>query len=120
MRPLAPPQFRLPRQCGGKFMDKRNRSARFCASCLVLLLCSIPILLTAQVQNGQFTGVVTDPSGAAIPNAKVTVTNTGTNLAITTSTTQSGLFVARELPPGTYKITAEASGFKTVSSTNIT
>src|SRR5438105_9836817 len=105
---------------GENYMDQRSRSARFCASCLVFLLCSIPILLTAQVQNGQFTGVVTDPSGAAIPNAKVTVTNTGTNLAITTSTTQSGLFVARELPPGTYKITAEASGFKTVSSTNIT
>jgi len=105
---------------GENYMDQRSRSARFCASCLVLLLCSIPVLLTAQVQNGQFTGVVTDPSGAAIPNAKVTVTNTATNLAITTSTSQSGLFVARELPPGTYKITAEAPGFKTVSSTNVT
>ena len=47
-------------------------------------------------ENGQFTGVVTDPSGAAIPNAKVTVTNTATNLAITTSTSQSGLFVAHK------------------------
>ena len=49
--------------------------------CLVLL-CTLTLALGAfaQVQNGQFTGEVTDPSGAAIPNAKVTVTNTGTNL----------------------------------------
>ena len=71
----------------------------------------------AQVQNGQFTGEITDPSGAAIPNAKVTVVNTGTNLTQTVTTNQAGLFTAKELPVGTYKITVEAKGFKTVQNT---
>ena len=67
----------------------------------------------AQIQNGQFTGTVTDPSGAAISNAKVTVTNVGTNLSVTTTTGPTGLYKFNELPAGTYQITAEAQGFKT-------
>ena len=89
--------------------------------CLVLL-CTLTLALGAfaQVQNGTFTGEVTDPSGAAIPNAKVTVTNTGTNLTTTITTNQAGLFTARELPVGNYKIAVEAQGFKTTQNTNLT
>ncbi len=76
-------------------------------------------VLNAQVQNGQFTGVVTDPSGAGIPNARVTVTNMATNVAVTTRTNQSGLYTAKEMPVGVYKITAEATGFKTKEDTNL-
>jgi len=74
----------------------------------------------AQVQNGQFTGEVTDPSGAAIANANVTVTNTGTNLTQTVTTNQAGFYTAKELPIGTYKISVEAKGFKTVQNTSLT
>src|SRR5689334_13341672 len=89
--------------------------------CLVLLFTlAFALGAFAQVQNGQLTGAVTDPSGAAIPNAKVTITNLGTNLSVTTTTNQSGIYVAKELPIGTYKLTAEASGFKTVSNTGVT
>ena len=89
--------------------------------CLVLL-CTLMLALGAfaQVQNGQFTGEITDPSGAAIANAKVTVINTGTNLTQTVTTNQAGLFTAKELPVGTYKITVEAQGFKTVQNTSLT
>ena len=73
----------------------------------------------AQVQNGQFAGTVTDPSGAAVPNAKVTVVSTGTNLTVSATTNQSGNYIVKELPIGTYKLTAEASGFKTESDTNV-
>ena len=93
------------------------KKLQFClvaASVLVLALSAF-----AQIQNGQFTGTITDPSGAAIPNAKVTVTNMGTNLSVTTSSNQSGLYVVRELPVGTYKITAEAQGFKTRTDSNL-
>ncbi len=51
---------------------------RFCLVVLAVVVLTISAL--AQVQNGQFTGIVTDPSGAAIAKAKVTVLNTATNL----------------------------------------
>ena len=66
---------------------------RFCLvyfSLLVLVLGA-----AAQVQNGQFTGTVADPSGAAIANAKVTVTNMGTNLSVTTTTNDTGLYTSQ-------------------------
>lgn len=74
----------------------------------------------AQVQNGAFTGTVTDPSGAAVPNAKVTITNLGTNASMTATTNNTGLFNARELPPGTYRLSVEAPGFKTFTNNNVT
>ena len=90
---------------------------QFCLVLLSSLLLSLGAF--AQIQNGQFTGTVTDPSGAAIANAKVTVTNVGTNLSVATTTNQTGSYVARELPVGTYRITAEASGFKTTTNTDL-
>src|SRR5438876_4183593 len=94
------------------------KKLQFCLVAISMLLVALGAF--AQVQNGQFTGTVTDPSGAAIPNAKVTVTNMGTNLSVTTTTNQSGLFVVRELPVGTYKISTEAKGFKTRTDTDLT
>src|SRR6185437_10400346 len=76
--------------------------------------------LPAQIQNGSFTGTVLDPSGAAIPNAKVTLKNPGTGLSVTATSNQTGLYNARELPPGNYSITAQAQGFKTSTLTNMT
>src|SRR6266852_1529684 len=88
--------------------------------CLVVFaVLTLTFSAFAQVQNGQFTGTVTDPTGAAIANAKVTVTNQGTNLTLSTTTNSSGNYVAKELPIGSYKLTAEASGFKTTSDTNV-
>jgi len=90
---------------------------------LLFLLISLALLAgvaAAQVQNGQFAGTVLDPSGAAIPNAKVTITNSGTGLAVTSTTNQTGSYVARELPPGTYKMTSEAPGFRTAVNTAVT
>jgi hypothetical protein len=93
------------------------KNLQFCLVVFCTLLLTFSAL--AQVQNGQFTGIVTDPSGAAIPNAKLTVTNIATALSVSLTTNQSGLFSARELPPGNYKITAEAPGFKTLTNANL-
>src|SRR5262245_29114384 len=94
------------------------KKLQFCLTMFALLALTCSVL--AQVQNGQLTGSVTDPSGAAIANAKVTVVNTGTNLTTTSMTNSAGLFTAKELPVGTYKITVEAQGFKTVQNKDIT
>ena len=90
---------------------------QFCLVLLSLLVLSLGAF--AQIQNGQFVGTVTDPSGAAIANAKVTVTNVGTDLTITTTTNSTGLYVVKELPVGTYRIVAEAQGFKTLTNVDL-
>ena len=53
---------------------------RFCLASLCILL--FTLTSAAQVQNGQFSGTVTDPSGAAVPNAKITVANEATGLSV--------------------------------------
>ncbi|MEI9975023.1 MAG: TonB-dependent receptor [Ignavibacteriota bacterium] len=60
------------------------------------------------------TGTVTDPANAVVPGAKVTVTNkaTATQL-LETKTNETGAYTAPNLPAGVYRITVEASGFKT-------
>jgi Carboxypeptidase regulatory-like domain/TonB dependent receptor len=89
--------------------------------CLVSFSLLVLVLgAAAQVQNGQFAGTVSDPSGAAIAGAKVTVTNPATNLSVTTTTNETGLYTLKELPAGSYRITAEAKGFKTTSNMSVT
>lgn len=73
----------------------------------------------AQVQNGTFTGTVMDPQGAAVANADVSITNLGTNEAVTLKTNTEGLYRAAELPVGTYKFTVTAPGFKKAVKTGI-
>jgi len=91
---------------------------RFCLVSLVVLMCALTAL--AQIQNGQFTGTVTDPSGAAVPNAKITITNQSTGLSVSATTNSTGAYQVSELPPGTYKISIEAAGFKTFSDVGVT
>lgn len=75
--------------------------------------------LPAQVQNGQFSGTVLDQSGAAIPNAKITVKNQGTGLTVKTTSNQTGFYTIKEVPAGLYSLTATAPGFKTSTLTNL-
>jgi len=93
------------------------KTLQCCLASWLLVLLSLGAF--AQIQNGAFTGTVTDPSSAAIANAKVTVTNVGTNLSVTTTTDQAGLYKFNELPAGTYRITAEAQGFKTITNNDL-
>ena len=70
--------------------------------------------LPAQTTTGAITGTVTDPSGAAIPNVKVTATNTATNISNTTQSNDAGVYNFPFLLIGNYTVTAEAQGFKKV------
>src|SRR3954467_15388393 len=94
------------------------RRLQFCLAVFALL--ALTCSGFAQVQNGQLTGTVTDPTGAAIANAKVTVTNPATGLNVSAITNSTGNYTVKELPIGTYKVTVEASGFKTVSNSGVT
>jgi hypothetical protein len=68
--------------------------------------------LCAQIDNGNITGRVTDPSGAAIVAARVTVTQTDMNFETITSTNEEGLYRALNLRPGPYRVSFVAPGFK--------
>jgi hypothetical protein len=61
---------------------------------------------------GEITGTVTDPTGAVVVRATVTVTNTGTNQAREVSTNEAGNYTVPFLVPGIYSVTARGSGFK--------
>ena len=59
---------------------------------------------------------MTDPTGAAVPDSAVTITNTNTNAARQTATTDAGDYTFPSLAPGSYKLRVEHAGFKTSTS----
>jgi len=73
----------------------------------------------AQEFRGTIAGTVTDPNGAAVPNATVIVKNTETNTANTVTTNDNGGYAVPLLQPGTYSVTAKGSGFKTSLRENV-
>ena len=78
-------------------------------SCLFLLALATP----AFAQEATIVGTVTDPSGAAVANAKITLTNVDTGVAKVYTTNDSGQYTAVDIHIGHYDVKAEASGFKT-------
>ncbi len=75
--------------------------------------------LAAQNITGTIQGVVTDASGAVLPNVAVIAKNTGTNQSRRTQTNDIGTYILPLLPVGQYEVTAELSGFKTAVRTGI-
>jgi Carboxypeptidase regulatory-like domain/TonB-dependent Receptor Plug Domain len=65
----------------------------------------------SQTATGRIIGTVTDSQGAAIAGAKITITNTGTNVRWNTVTNADGFYQVLELPIGTYTVSAEREGF---------
>src|SRR5690242_8372385 len=80
-------------------------------SVLTLLFCAAAI---AQETTGGLQGTVKDPSGAVVPNAKVTVTSSTLVGSKEIETDSAGYYRFANLPPGAYTITVTAKGFKTV------
>jgi hypothetical protein len=68
---------------------------------------------------GNIGGTVTDPTGAVVPNAKVTVTNTDNGFIRNTDSNSTGSYAARELPVGHYQVNIEAQGFKSFDQKDI-
>ncbi len=68
--------------------------------------------IVAQEASGRVLGVVTDPSGSLVPNAKVTVTNVETGISSDTVTKEDGSYQVLLLPVGSYQVAAEAQGFR--------
>jgi Carboxypeptidase regulatory-like domain len=78
---------------------------------------SAPVM--GQAVNATLLGTVTDSSGAAVANVKVTITETNTGISRVSQTNESGNYVFPDLPPGTYRVIAEQPGFKRESRAGI-
>ena len=95
------------------------RAFRMCLGLIVLLLVTGRMFGQAGA-TGSILGTVTDSTGALIPGASVTVTNTGTGVAFRTQSSSAGDYLAPVLQPGTYSVTATAKGFKKSVTTGFT
>ncbi len=84
-----------------------------------LIVLSLMATGIAFAQQAQITGRVTDPSGAVVPDVKITVTETATSVTRDTTTNSLGYYTVGLLTPGNYKIAAEKSGFRTREQTGI-
>ena len=91
---------------------------RFSTSILLLLA---TILFTtfavAQLPTGSIQGTITDPSGAVVPGAKVTISNASSGQTFNLTTSGSGSYTSGPLLPGMYLVSATAQGFSTAQST---
>src|SRR5258708_15560621 len=76
-------------------------------------------LLAQATATGNIVGVVTDATGAALPNATITATNAGTNAQRTTTSNSSGQYRFDLLPVGVYNIKGEAPGFSSAEAKDI-
>ena len=88
--------------------------------CAVLFVVACVFSAQGQVTTGTVRGVVTDPQGAVVPGAKVTLARPTTNESRTTTSSGSGTFEFTSLTPGDgYTLTIEASNFKTLTLTDV-
>src|SRR5690348_511179 len=85
---------------------------------LILWIAKAPAAL-AQVAGGTITGVVKDQAGATVPGATITLTAVGTNRQRVVTSSREGIYAAAGLPPGTYRVVVELSGFKPLRRTGI-
>ncbi|MBV9147970.1 MAG: TonB-dependent receptor, partial [Acidobacteria bacterium] len=99
-------------------MKPARIASLLCFACAMMLL--LPMQSFGQAVYGSIFGTVTDPTGAVIPNAKVTVTDVRKGTSESYTTNESGNYSATHLIPDTYKIKIEASGFSAAESDEIT
>src|SRR6266566_1697483 len=95
--------------CGTRFLARL--SSFVVGAALVLFASPAPLGAQAQATTGIIRGVVTDPSGAPVKGASVTVRDIQTNFRRALTTDEKGVFVASLLPLGTYDVVAKAVGF---------
>jgi hypothetical protein len=87
---------------------------------LLLVGLLVPAIVAAQVDMGSISGAIRDPSGAAIPKAKVRLTNQDTRITLSTTTGLEGQYSFSPVKIGRYFISASAPGFKSVQQNNVT
>src|SRR6266536_4851544 len=98
---------------GGLMSPDRAKHIRFFLLFLCLALL-VPFAAFAQSSNGAINGNVVDDSGSALPGVTVTATNAGTSATRSVVSNGTGRYEIPLLPPGTYRVSGELSGFQPV------
>ena len=96
-----------------------RRSPQFCWIFVLILLLSGPFRLLSQAYFGSVTGLLTDPTGAVLPEAKVILTDQNKGYTFNAVSDHSGRYLFRSIPPGVYSVTAEVPGFEKTVRTGI-
>jgi hypothetical protein len=102
--------------------SRATRYRRVAAAFLIVLgVCLLGTTRSSaqSITSGDVTGIVTDPSGAAVPNASVTLTNVNTNSVQKATTNAAGSYSFAFTTPGAYKVEISASGFQTTDRTGL-
>src|SRR3712207_5524911 len=99
---------------------KMTKATRAFTVSLLLLLLQLAVSAQVTSSTSSVTGVVTDPNGAAVAGATVTLTDTKTSKELTTTTDEQGVYSFAQVQPGRgYKITVTAEGFQTLSLSDV-
>ena len=84
-----------------------------------VLLVALAALVCGQIITSSIVGQITDATGAAVPDADITVTNTGTGITVKMTADSSGAYSVPNLQPGVYEVTASKTGFQTYRTTGV-
>ena len=101
------------------YEDSKSFGFGFSVAVALALSLSISVCVYGQVAGATLSGVVSDTSGAVMPNATVSIRNTSTRVARDVTTDSAGFYSAPNLLPGTYDVTVSAKGFATVVESNL-
>src|SRR5262245_60844277 len=86
---------------------------------LFVLAGLLSVYVCAQTGTTSLRGTITDPNGAVVPGAQVTLSNPATGFARTVKSNGQGVYQFLEVPPATYTVTAGATGFATIKQENV-
>lgn len=106
------------------FPDFSPSRKRFVLSSRAMLLASAAVVAFAPAAHAQFrasiTGTITDPTGAIVPGAQVTLKDNQTGKVLTSKTNDAGAYNFNALPPDNFTLTATMPGFDTKTINNLT
>src|SRR5437899_5947733 len=86
---------------------------------VLTVLASCTAVSYGQAVNATLLGTITDSTDASVPNTKVTITEVNTGISRSATTNDSGNYTFANLPPGTYSVSAEQTGFKRATRTGV-
>ena len=86
---------------------------------MVLLFLFSFLKAWGQTPTGSISGVISDPSGASVPGAKVTIRDPSTNISRSVPSDSDGRYIFTFVQPGTYTVSTEASAFRSASQTGV-